>query len=154
PTRRSSDLISAGAALPAHTALRFRERAAEPVRNFYGASECGAITYDRSAAGAAPPGCVGTPLAGVRLSVAGRRWVTPSTGGEAPRGRIVVEGRAVALGYVRAGVRPRPFHRKFLTGDLGRIDGSGRLFLEGRLDQMINVGGRKVFPAEVERVLG
>jgi len=66
----------------------------------------------------------------------------------------VVEGRAVALGYVRAGVRPRPFHRKFLTGDLGRIDGSGRLFLEGRLDQMINVGGRNVFPAEVERVLG
>ncbi len=132
--------ISAGAPLPAETARRFREASGSPVRNFYGTSECGAIASDRSPRGTAPAGCVGRPLSGVKVSL-GRA------------GRILVRGEAVALGYVEGGSRPRLFRGRFLTEDMGRIDSRKRLHVLGRLDALISVGGRKVFPAEVERVL-
>src|SRR4030095_16728752 len=61
--------VSAGAPLPPSTALRFRERTGITLRNFYGASEVVAIACDRSASGLVLPGCVGTPLKGVRLSL-------------------------------------------------------------------------------------
>jgi long-chain acyl-CoA synthetase len=41
----------------------------------------------------------------------------------------------------------------FATGDLGRRDSAGRLFICGRKKTLINVGGMKVFPEEVERIL-
>jgi len=59
----------------------------------------------------------------------------------------------VALGYVGAGARPQLFHGRFATSDLGRWGSPRALFLKGRLDRMINVGGRKVFPEEVERAI-
>jgi fatty-acyl-CoA synthase len=68
-------------------------------------------------------------------------------------GRVIVQGKAVGLGYVESGARPRLFRGRLLTEDLGRIDSRKRLHLLGRLDALISVGGRKVYPAEVERVL-
>lgn len=136
--------ISAGAPLTAETALRFRERAGIPVRNFYGASECGAVSCDRTREGVLPPGCVGTPLRGVRLSLEGTKGRI---------GRIAVRGEAVALGYVGRPGGGRLLRGRYVTGDLGRIDSRGRLHLLGRVDRLINVGGRKVRPEEVERVL-
>jgi acyl-CoA synthetase (AMP-forming)/AMP-acid ligase II len=146
--------VSAGARLSPSTALLFRERTGIPLRNFYGTSECGAIACDRTAAGLGLPECVGTPLKGVRLSLRrdARRSSRPHPA-DGERGRIRVEGESVALGYVGAGARPRLFHGWFATGDLGRWGSPGALFLEGRLDRMINVGGRKVFPEEVERAI-
>lgn len=132
--------VSAGAPLPRETARRFRDLSGSPVRNFYGTSECGAAACDRSLRGTAPAGCAGRPLSGVGVSV-GRA------------GRILVRGKAVGLGYVESGARPRLFRGRFLTEDLGRIDSRKRLHLLGRLDALISVGGRKVYPAEVERVL-
>ena len=132
--------ISAGAPLPRETAGRFRELSGSPVRNLYGTSECGAVACDRSPRGTAPAGCAGRPLSGVKVSLT-------------EAGRIVVRGKAVGLGYVESGARPRLFRGRFLTEDLGRIDSRKRLHLLGRLDALISVGGRKVFPAEVERVL-
>jgi fatty-acyl-CoA synthase len=40
------------------------------------------------------------------------------------------------------------------TGDLGHLDGEGRLFIDGRADDMIVSGGENVFPGEVENLLG
>jgi len=146
--------VSAGAPLPPETARRFREVSGSPVRNFYGTSECGAIACDRSPRGTAPSGCAGRPLSGVRVSL-GRIRAPEGLRGASRRktGRIVVRGEAVGLGYVEGGARPELFRGRLLTGDLGRIDSRGRLHLLGRLDTLINVGGRKVHPAEVERVL-
>jgi long-chain acyl-CoA synthetase len=149
---RLSLSISAGAPLPPGTAHRFLERTGVPLRNFYGATECGAIACDRSEAGTALPGCVGTPLKGVRLTVEARVKRRAPAGSGASR-RILVEGKSVALGYVDARKRPRLFHGRFATCDRGRRAADGQVFLEGRLDRMINVGGRKVCPEEVEGVL-
>ena len=146
---RLNPAVSAGAPLPPQTARRFAERTGNPLRNFYGASECGAISCERSGKGRS--GSVGTPLQGVRVTLQPVEEAARRT--EAGAGRVVVRGSAVALGYIRAGTRPRLFRGRFQSGDLGRIDPAGRIYLEGRLDRMINVGGRKVFPEEVERVL-
>jgi acyl-coenzyme A synthetase/AMP-(fatty) acid ligase len=137
--------MSAGAPLPAELSRACKARLGLPIRTFYGASECGGISYDRSRDGILPDGCVGTPLPGVSVSLRAER------GGEGP-GRVCVESDVVALGYVPEG-SPELSGGRFVTGDLGRIDAQGRLHLMGRADRMINVGGRKVNPVEVEAVL-
>jgi len=138
--------VSAGAPLPADLSRAFKERFGQPVRTFYGTSESGGISYDRSREGVLPDGCVGTPLEGVRVEV------RPERGGEDGAGRLCVRSEAVALGYVPDGGADLGGGR-FVTSDLGRVDAEGRLRLLGRVDRMINVGGRKVNPAEVEAVL-
>jgi len=146
--------VSAGAPLPVETASRFLKLAGSPIRNFYGTSECGAVACDRTPRGSLPAGCVGTPLRGVSLSLGRAEGIGRRRGVRGRHvGRICVQSAAVALGYVGGGSRARFGGGNFLTGDLGRIDSRGRLHLLGRLDQMINVGGRKVWPEEVERVL-
>lgn len=139
--------LSAGAPLSERLARAFRDRFGLPIRTFYGASECGGITYDRSAAGIVPDGCVGTPLDGVTVSL------DAVPGEDGAPGRICVRSRAVASGYVGGdpdrALRPGLFR----SSDLGRLDEAGRLRLFGRIDRLINVGGRKVNPAEVEDVL-
>ena len=152
---RMNPCISAGAPLSPETAQLFRQRTGNALRNFYGASECGAIACDRSSSAIPLRGCVGAPLHGVRVLLETTRVSSGPVRrpGRGRTGRLIVRGKAVALGYVGAGRRPRLFHGRFSTGDMARIDRAGRIFLQGRLDSMINVGGRKVFPEEVELVL-
>jgi len=138
--------LSAGAPLPMELSRAFRERLGLPIRTFYGASECGGISYDRSRDGIVEDGCVGSPLPGVRVSLRAGRDDEPGTG------RITVESEAVSIGYVPDGA-PDLADGRFVTADLGRLDAEGRLHITGRADRMINVGGRKVNPAEVEAVL-
>jgi long-chain acyl-CoA synthetase len=140
--------ISAGAPLPRGTEESFRRRYGVPVRTFYGASEAGGITYDGGRPGERADGCVGTPLPGVRVTI-DRRGLKGLPQGD---GRVVVEGPAVAHGYVPTASGDLAGGR-FRTSDLGRLDREGRLHLKGRLSSLVNVSGRKVNPAEVERAL-
>lgn len=70
-------------------------------------------------------------------------------------GEIVVTGGNVAEAYIigRDWVREPFAGGSFHTGDLGYLDGEGFLHVVGRKDDMINIGGRKLHPTEVERVL-
>lgn len=138
--------VSAGALLPEELSRAFKGRFGLPIRTFYGASECGGIAYDRSREGIVPDGCVGTPLDGVEVTV------RPERGHEEGTGRVCVRSAAVAERYFpEEGTDLEP--GRFLTSDLARIDAEGRIRIIGRVDRMINVGGRKVNPAEVEAVL-
>ena len=67
-------------------------------------------------------------------------------------GEICVRGSMVSRGYINAPscFTPDGFFR---TGDLGRMDVDGYVTIIGRIKEMINVGGEKVTPAEVEKVL-
>ena len=138
--------LSAGAPLPEELSRAFKERFGLPLRTFYGASECGGISYDRSREGVVPDGCVGTPLEGVEVTL------RPERGHEEGTGRVCVRSAAVSECYLPAeGTDLEP--GRFLTSDLGRIEEGGLIRILGRVDRMINVGGRKVNPAEVEAVL-
>ncbi|MEO6192387.1 MAG: class I adenylate-forming enzyme family protein [Thermoanaerobaculia bacterium] len=131
-------VITAGAPLAAATSARFREAFGLPVHVFYGSSECGGICYDREG-GAAERGTVGAPVEGVRVLV------------EPDDGRVTVESAAVASGYL-----PDPDERlaggRFRAGDLA-VWQDGELALRGRMDDLVNIKGKKVNPREVETVL-
>jgi acyl-CoA synthetase (AMP-forming)/AMP-acid ligase II len=130
-------VISAGAPLPAETAERFRERFGLAVQVFYGASECGGITYDRRG-DAALRGTVGTPVEGVDIAIG-------------DDGRPRVRSAAVAIGAL-----PVPDADlgggTFVAGDLAAWDGD-ELRLRGRADDLVIVRGKNVDPREVEAVL-
>jgi long-chain acyl-CoA synthetase len=73
--------------------------------------------------------------------------------GAGETGRICVRAATVMHGYWRDQVRTREVldaEGWLDTGDLGRLDGDGYLHLAGRRDDLINVGGRKVYPSLVE----
>ena len=141
-------LITAGARIDPGTVLWFRERLARKVHSFYGSSETGGIAYDDSED-------VTDPLHVGRAMPETTMTIRPA-GRTGPVGRIFVQGNAVASGYARAGDGDSVSTFRdggFLTGDLGYVNGGGRLVLTGRVSALVNVAGRKVDPAEVERLL-
>ena len=137
-------VLSAGAPLPPETARRFCEYSHRRVHAFYGASECGGISFDREG-GAAERGTVGTPVEGVRVSI-------EDVGDEAAGGLAVVNSSAVATGYWPPRESDRLGGGRFRTSDLARWQ-DGELVLLRRADSVINVKGQKVDPAEIESTL-
>lgn len=135
-------VITAGAPLSAATSARFHETFGAPVHVFYGSSECGGICYDREG-GAAERGTVGAPVEGVR--------VTLEPVDEREGGRVIVESPAVSAGYLPEG-DDRLRDGRFRAGDLA-VWQEGELALRGRVDDLVNIKGKKVNPREVEAVL-
>ncbi|MCA8957284.1 MAG: acyl--CoA ligase [Planctomycetes bacterium] len=131
-------VISAGAPLAPHVALRFRRRFGRPVHVFYGASECGGITYDPTGT-AAERGTVGVPVPGVTVAI------DPATDS------LSVRSPSVACGYLPeqpAVLDGVAFH----SSDCGRFAGA-ELQLTGRHGLVFNIGGNKVNPREVEQAI-
>jgi len=141
-------LISAGARLEPQTAGAFGAQFGRKIHSFYGASETGGITYD---AGDVPneAGHVGRAMQGVMITL------KEDEGAPEGSGRVFVRSDSVASGYLHPEDDPEnPFvDGGFLTGDYGSIDAHGCITLTGRASTAVNVAGRKVHPAEVERVL-
>jgi long-chain acyl-CoA synthetase len=129
-------VITAGAPLGAATSARFRERFGLPVHVFYGSSECGGICYDREG-GAAERGTVGAPVEGVSVTL--------------EEGAVTVQSPAVSLGYLPDGDE-RLAGGRFRAGDLA-VWQDGELALRGRVDDLVNIKGKKVNPREVEAIL-
>ena len=133
-------VLTAGAPLSPVTARRFRETFGLPVHVFYGASECGGICYDREGT-AGERGTVGTPVEGVSVVLE-------------EGGLITVRSPAVAAGYIPEadGRLGRLGNGRFVGGDLAEWR-DGELVLRGRVDDLVNIKGKKVNPREVEAVL-
>lgn len=130
--------VSAGAALPLALEQAVFERRGLKIHNFYGASECGGIAYDRAAAPRAEETCAGTPMDGVRLKTT-------------PGGCLEVWSAAAGSGYL-PGPDPMLGGGRFLTSDLAEIR-DGAVYLLGRAADTINVAGRKLAPGTVETAL-
>jgi acyl-CoA synthetase (AMP-forming)/AMP-acid ligase II len=103
------------------------------------------------------PDSVGVALDGVEVRILDGcgQPVPPGVEGE-----VAIRSHAVSRGYVTDEPAARESFSlgedgavEYLTGDLGIIDDEGFLFLHGRLDRMINVGGLKVYPREIVKVL-
>lgn len=140
-------VITAGAPLQAATARAFRERFGLAVHVFYGSSESGGITYDRTGT-AGERGTLGTPVEGVEVTLEEDEGGDASEGGS---GRVVVRSPAVAEAYWPLGAEELRDGR-FKTSDLATFE-AGELRLLGRADDVINVKGKKVNPREIEEVL-
>jgi acyl-CoA synthetase (AMP-forming)/AMP-acid ligase II len=128
-------VVSGGAPLPADLAERLREIFGDRVFNLYGTTEAGWAAIATPQDLRAAPGTVGRAPRGVRLLVLD------------PAGTPVPPGQ---LGEVHVeGWQPG----RVATGDRGHLDPVGRLFLDGRIDDMIVSGGENVYPAPVAATL-
>jgi long-chain acyl-CoA synthetase len=152
PIRDVRLFLSAAAPLPRATFDAFRETFGQPLRQLYGCTETGALTVNLDPDPAATVGSVGRPLEGVRLAI---RDGSGNDVGDGRIGDVEVSSVGMTRGYVEDAVGDRAsFHDGwFSTGDRGRIDDEGRLYLTGRSKLLIDVAGRKVDPIEVEDVL-
>jgi len=148
-TKHMRLFVSGSAPLLAETHCEWRERTGHAILERYGMTETNMNTsnpYD----GERVPGSVGFPLPGVELRIA-----DPDTGAPVPQGEIgmiELKGPNVFKGYWRQPEKTRAEFRNkfFITGDLGRVDSRGYVYIAGRGKDLIISGGFNVYPKEVE----
>jgi long-chain acyl-CoA synthetase len=143
--------LSASAPMPAVLNRQFHARFGMYVRQLYGSSETGTISVHLSAQVGASLESVGRPIAGVDIEIySDDGEVTPAD----EIGEIAVRSGAAIQSYGSEDLDTGVFRNGyFLTGDLGRRDQDGLLFLVGRKKLFINKGGYKINPREVEELL-
>ncbi|WP_370947741.1 acyl-CoA synthetase [Amycolatopsis sp. cg5] len=143
-------LFSAGSALGADLGDRATALFGDVIHNLYGSTEVAVATIATPEDWRAAPGTVGKPPRGclVRLYDDQGREVTEI----GARGRIFV-GSALAFDGYSGGGTKEFVDGLMSSGDVGHFDDGGRLFVEGRDDDMIVSGGENVFPAEIEDLL-
>jgi long-chain acyl-CoA synthetase len=144
--------LSGGAPLPTAVSDAFRTRFGARILDGYGLTETTGSATSRSLAHEPKEGSVGRAVSGSRVAIldADHRPVPHGQVGE-----VAIDGPGVMREYwnrpnATANVRTGPW---FLTGDLGRMDADGDLWIVGRLKELIIRGGYNVYPAEVEEIL-
>ena len=138
-----------GSALPGELAIEWMDRFGDTIYNLYGSTEVAYATVATPKDLRAAPGTAGRPPRGtvVRLYDESER--------EVPRGevgRIFVGNEMSFEGYTGGGGK-EVIDGLLCSGDVGHLDSAGRLFIDGRDDEMIVSGGENVFPREVEDLL-
>jgi fatty-acyl-CoA synthase len=139
-----------GSALPGELALRAMDRLGDVLYNLYGSTEVGWATIATPEDLRAAPGTAGKAPRGtvVRLyDEAGRQLTAPGA-----VGRIFVGNDMRFDGYTGGGGKD-VIDGLLSSGDVGHFDPEGRLFVDGRDDDMIVSGGENVFPREVEDLI-
>ncbi len=138
-----------GSVLPGELATRAMDLFGDVLYNLYGSTEVAWATIATPEDLRAAPGTAGRPPIGtvVKLLDADGREAPPGQGG-----RIFVANEMMFEGYTGGGNK-EIVGGLMSTGDVGHFDEAGRLFVDGRDDEMIVSGGENVFPREVEDLL-
>jgi long-chain acyl-CoA synthetase len=142
-------VVSTGAPLPIPVAQAFRDKFGREILQYYALAECGTVfastTQDiqkRGSSGTLMPRC-------------DAKLVKSTSSGASEVGELLVKSAGLFEGYYR----PWSFRENILeggwfkTGDVARRDAEGYYWIIGRTKDVINVGGVKVFPEEIEDVL-
>jgi fatty-acyl-CoA synthase len=143
-------IFCGGAQLEAELARQAMDAFGDVLYNLYGSTEAAYASIATPEDLRAAPGCAGRPPFGTTIRLyddAGK----PVTGASAT-GRIFVGNRFQFEGYTGGGGKEM-IDGLMSTGDVGHFDSAGRLFVDGRDDEMIVSGGENVFPREVEELL-
>ena len=138
-----------GSALPGELAIQWMDRFGDNVYNLYGSTEVAYATVATPEDLRAAPGTAGKPPRGTKIRL------YDEAGKEVPRGevgRIFVGNEMAFEGYTGGGGK-EIIDGLYSSGDVGHFDSDGRLFIDGRDDEMIVSGGENVFPREVEDLL-
>ncbi|MGD9691952.1 MAG: class I adenylate-forming enzyme family protein [Phycisphaerales bacterium] len=146
-------VVSGGEPLSEPVAREFRDRFDVTINEGYGLTETSPVT-NWCRPHEFRPRSVGKPLPNVI-----ERIVDPATGADLPPGHdgeVWIAGPNIMHGYLHLAeetaraLTPDGFLR---TGDMGRFDHDGHLYITGRIKEMIIVGGENVFPREIEEAL-
>jgi long-chain acyl-CoA synthetase len=143
--------FSAAAPMTAQTVRKWRERFGQIIYEGYGLTETSPFaSYNHD--GEYREGSVGQPIQYVKIEVVNEKGETVAAG---ELGEIAIKGANVMKGYFNRPEENAQVIRDgwFLTGDIGKVDAEGYLYLVDRAKDMINVSGFKVWPREVEEVL-
>lgn len=135
------DFIETGAAPMAQTDMEALCKILPHTRlyNTYASTETGIIaTYDYNE-GECLAGCLGVPMKHSSFAIT-------------PEGRVCCKGKTLMMGYFGDPELTKTILKDntIVTNDMGYIDSKGRLRLQGRGDDVINIGGFKIDPTEVE----
>ena len=140
---------ASGSALPGDMAVRWMDSFGDNLYNFYGSTEVGWATIATPEDMRKAPGTAGRAPHGTEVKI------LDEDGGELPdgeSGRIFVGNEMSFEGYTGGGGKDI-VDGMLSSGDVGHFDEAGRLFIDGRDDEMIVSGGENVFPREVEDLL-
>ena len=145
--------VSGGEALPGAVFEKFRERFGVTINEGYGLTETAPVTnwcrpheFKVKSVGRAIPGVE-------------ERIVDPESGktlGPNEDGEVRIKGPNVMKGYYNLPDETKSVFDEqgyFRTGDMGRFDDDGHLYITGRIKEMLIIGGENVFPREIEEVL-
>ncbi len=145
--------VSGGEPLPLDVADRFYERFGIRINEGYGLTETSPAT-NVCLPDDYRPHSVGRPLPDVRQRIVSIE--TGSTLGPNQDGEVRMKGPNIMQGYYKLPTETAAAFDEdgwFRTGDIGRFDSGGHLYITGRLKEMIIVGGENVFPREIEEAL-
>lgn len=158
PATMQSDLSSlrlcftAGNTLPKDVFERFLARFGLPIRQLYGCTEAGSVTINLAEGAAFAWDSAGRPMVNVDVKIVDEEGQMLPVG---VPGEIAFKSPALTSSYHNlTELNARVFKDGyFFTGDLGKIDKNGYIYITGRKRVFIDTGGYKVDPLEVEEVL-
>jgi acyl-CoA synthetase (AMP-forming)/AMP-acid ligase II len=142
-------VAASGSALPGELATQWMDTFGDNLYNLYGSTEVAWATIATPEDLRAAPGTAGRPPRGtsIRIVDADGNDVEPGKAG-----RVFVGNEMAFEGYTGGGGKD-VLDGLLSSGDVGHFDPQGRLFIDGREDEMIVSGGENVFPREVEDLL-
>jgi acyl-CoA synthetase (AMP-forming)/AMP-acid ligase II len=142
-------IAASGSALPGELALKVMDRFGDVLYNLYGSTEVAWATIATPEDLRAAPGTAGRPPRGTVVKLLDEEG---NDVGPGETGRIFVGNEMAFEGYTGGGNKQN-VGGLLSSGDVGHFDPAGRLFIDGRDDEMIVSGGENVFPREVEDLL-
>ena len=140
---------ASGSALPGELATNWMDNFGDNVYNLYGSTEVAWATIATPEDLREAPGTAGRPPRGTVLRIVDEDGNDVEQG---KTGRVFVGNEMAFEGYTGGGGKDE-LGGLLSSGDVGHFDEEGRLFIDGRDDEMIVSGGENVFPREVEDLL-
>jgi fatty-acyl-CoA synthase len=142
-------VAASGSAMPGNLATEWMDQFGDTLYNIYGSTEVAWASVAQPKDMRAAPGTAGKPPVNTIVRLFDHDGHEVPTG---ETGRIFVGNSMLFEGYTGGGNK-ESIDGLMSSGDVGRFDEEGRLFVEGRDDEMIVSGGENVFPKEVEDCL-
>jgi acyl-CoA synthetase (AMP-forming)/AMP-acid ligase II len=140
---------ASGSALPGELATNWMDEFGDNLYNLYGSTEVAWATIATPEDMRAAPGTAGRPPRGTVIRIVDEDANDLPPG---ETGRIFIGNQMAFEGYTGGGDKEH-LGDLLASGDVGHFDDDGRLFIDGRDDEMIVSGGENVFPREVEDLL-
>ena len=145
--------ISGGASLPVEILKGIEEKYRIPIIEGYGLSETSPVATFNHLHKERKPGSIGTPIWGIDVKVFDKNNKEVANG---EIGEIVIRGHNVMKGYYNKPEATADAFQKtnwFHTGDLGKMDKDGYIYIVDRVKDMVIRGGFNIYPREIEEVL-
>jgi long-chain acyl-CoA synthetase len=144
--------VSGGSAMPVEVMRAFEEKFKVQILEGYGLSETSPVATFNRVDRPSKPGSVGLPVWGVSVRVVDQHDNDVAQG---ELGEIVIKGHNIMKGYYKKPEATADAMRNgwFHSGDIGRFDEEGFLYITDRVKDMIIRGGFNVYPREIEEVM-